>query len=167
MRSSAGPRVNWKSSLSDPVFSLAFADQATVYPLAGTMTIGRPCVRCVLLADRHLGLSEGVRTLLSSVFEVVVMVGDEPSLRESVVRLEPALAVVDLSLVHQGNLHWLSDLHAMSPGLKLIAVSVHDEAGVERAAKTAGADAFVLKRAIATDLLPAVEAVLAGRSFPS
>ena len=30
--------------------------------------------RCVLLADRHHGLSEGVRGLLETVFEVVVMV---------------------------------------------------------------------------------------------
>ncbi len=60
----------------------------------------------------------------------------------------------------------MSDLRAGSPGLKVIVISVHDEAGVERAAMAAGADAFVLKRAIATDLLPAAEAVLTGRSHP-
>ena len=104
--------------------------------------------------------------LLRSMFEVVVMVADEPSLVESASRLHPALAVVDLSLDRQGGLRWLSDLRAGSPGLKVIVISVHDEAGVERAAMAAGADAFVLKRAIATDLLPAAEAVLAGRSHP-
>jgi two-component system secretion response regulator SsrB len=104
--------------------------------------------------------------LLQSMFEVVVMVADEPSLVESASRLHPALAVVDISLDRRGGLGWLSDLRAGSPDLKVIVVSVHDEAGVERAARTAGADAFVLKRAIATDLLPAAEAVLAGRPFP-
>ena len=105
--------------------------------------------------------------LLSSMFEVVVMVADEPSLMESASRLHPALAVVDLSLDRRGGLRWLSDLRADHPGLKVIVISVHDEAGVEQAAKAAGASAFVLKRAIATDLLPAAEAVLAGRPYPS
>jgi len=123
-------------------------------------------VRCVLLADRHHGLSEGVRLLLQSMFEVVVMVADEPSLIESAARLRPALAVVDLSLVRSGDLAWLARLHAGCPGLKLIVVSVHDEAEVARAARAAGADGFVLKREIATELLPAAESVLAGRPFP-
>ena len=41
----------------------------------------------------------------------------------------------------------------------MIVLSVHDEPSVRRAAMEAGADAFVLKREIATDLLPAVDAV--------
>jgi DNA-binding NarL/FixJ family response regulator len=38
-------------------------------------------------------------------------------------------------------------------------LSVHDEKSVCRAALEAGADAFVLKRAIVTDLLPAIALV--------
>lgn len=122
--------------------------------------------KCVLLADRHHGLSEGVRELLETQFEVVVMVADEHSLRESAKRLGPALSVVDLSLARQTNLDWLSRLHALCPEMRLIVISVHDEPSVAREATRAGADGFVLKRAIATDLLPAVEAVLAGRRYP-
>lgn len=125
-----------------------------------------PVAKCVLLADRHHGLSEGMRSLLQSMFEVVVMVADEPSLFESASRLKPALAVVDLSLEHGGSLAWLARLRAECPGLKVIVISVHDESGVARAASAAGADGFVLKRAIATDLLPAAETVLAGRRYP-
>ena len=125
-----------------------------------------PTAKCVVLADRHHDLSEGMRALLQTMFEVVVMVADEPSLIESATRIGPALAVVDLSLEHGGGLGWLSRLHAGCPGIKLIVISVHDEPGVALAAKAAGADGFVLKRAIATDLLPAAEAVLAGRPYP-
>jgi two-component system secretion response regulator SsrB len=46
--------------------------------------------------------------------------------------------------------------------LRVVVLSVHDERSVRRAAMDAGADAFVLKRAIATDLLPAVDAVRRG-----
>ncbi len=122
--------------------------------------------RCVLLADRHQAVTEGVRSLLRTMFDVVVMVADEASLFESATRIGPALAVVDLSLERGGDLGWLSRLHAGCPELKLIVVSVHDEPVVARAAREAGADGFVLKRCIATDLLPAAEAVLAGGRFP-
>jgi DNA-binding NarL/FixJ family response regulator len=125
-----------------------------------------PGVRCVLFADRHHGVSEGACLLLRTMFEVVVMVADEASLIESASRLRPALAVVDLSLSRRGNLGWLARLRAGCPGLKVIVISVHDEAEVARAARAAGADGFVLKREIVTELIPAAESVLAGHTFP-
>jgi DNA-binding NarL/FixJ family response regulator len=118
---------------------------------------------CVLLADRHHGLTEGVRGLLESVFTTVVMVADEASLLEGAGRLRPEVAVVDLSLARDGGLQWLRALRQRCPDLKLVVLSVHDEPSVRRAAIEAGADAFVLKRAIVTDLLPAVDAVRFGR----
>jgi len=116
---------------------------------------------CVLLADGHSDLSDGVRGLLQAEFETVVMVADEPSLREAATRLQPDVAVVDLSLAGHGDLGWLRVLRERSPKLKLIVLSVHDEPSVRGAALEAGANAFVLKRALATDLLPAVARVRA------
>ena len=121
---------------------------------------------CVVLADRHYGVAEGVRGLLASIFDVVVTVADEASLRESASRLHPALAVVELS-ISSGGLDWLRRLHEACPGLKVIVLSVHHEPSVRKAAMDAGADGFVVKRAIATDLLPAVETVLAGERYPA
>ena len=119
---------------------------------------------CVLLADRHHGLTEGVRGLLETAFGTVVMVADEASLLEGAGRLQPDVAVVDLSLAQDSGLGWLRALRQRCPDLKVIVLSVHDEQSVRRAAMEAGADAFVLKRAIATDLLPAVDAVRRGAS---
>jgi DNA-binding NarL/FixJ family response regulator len=119
-----------------------------------------PAVHCVLLADRHHGLTEGLRGLLATAFRTVVMVADEPSLVEAAERLRPALAVVDLSLVHGASLRWLERLRARCPALKLVAISVHDEPTVRRKALEAGADGFVLKRDLATELLPAIETIL-------
>ena len=112
---------------------------------------------CVLLADRHHGLVEGVRGLLETAFGTVVMVADTESLQDVAFRLRPDVAVVDVSLARDGGLEWLRAVRAKCPELKVIALSVHDEDSVRSAAMDAGADAFVLKRAIATDLLPAVE----------
>ena len=114
---------------------------------------------CVLLADRHHGLTEGVRGLLETAFGTVVMVADEASLLEGAARLRPDVAVVDLSLARETGLGWLRAVRERCPGLKVIVLSVHDEQSVRLAAMEAGADAFVLKRAIATDLLLEVERV--------
>jgi DNA-binding NarL/FixJ family response regulator len=77
-------------------------------------------------------------------------------LLEGASRLQPDVAIVDLSLAQDSGLGWLRALRKRSPELKVIVLSVHDEQSVRLAAMEAGADAFVLKRAIATDLLPAV-----------
>jgi DNA-binding NarL/FixJ family response regulator len=119
---------------------------------------------CVLLADRHHGLTEGVRGLLETTFGTVVMVADEASMLESAGRLQPDVAIVDLSLAQGSGVGWLSAIRQRCPRLKVIVLSVHDEQAVRQAALEAGADAFVLKRAIATDLLPAVEHLRGGRS---
>ena len=118
--------------------------------------------RCVLLADRHHGLSEGVRGLLMTAFKTVVMVADEASLLEGAGRLRPDVAVVDISLAQDSGLGWLRELRQRCPEVKVIVLSVHDEQSVRRAAMDAGADAFVLKRALATDLLDAVDRVRKG-----
>lgn len=120
-------------------------------------------IKCVLLADRHHGLTESVRSLLETVFDTVVMVADEHSLLETAQRLRPTLAVVDISLARGENLRWLKQLRALCPELKIVALSVHDEPSVREAAMRAGADALVLKRSMATDLLPAVDTLLAGQ----
>jgi len=131
------------------------------------MRVSAAVINCVLLANRHQGLTEGVRGLLESAFDAVVMVADETSLYESAERIKPTVAIVDLSLVRGENLQWLPRLRARCPQMKLILLSVHDQPTVCRIALEAGADAFVLKRAIATDLLPAIDAVQAGQRYVS
>jgi two-component system secretion response regulator SsrB len=118
----------------------------------------------VLLADRHHGLTEGLRGLLETAFKTVIMVADEASLLEGADRLRPDVAIVDISLAQGSGLSWLRALRQRCPEVKVIVLSVHDEQSVRRAAMEAGADAFVLKRAIATDLLNVVDAVRAAGS---
>ena len=114
---------------------------------------------CVLLADGHQDLTSAVRGLLETAFASVVMVADETSLLDGANRLRPDVAVVDLSLAQRGNLNWLRALKDSVPDLKVVALSVHDERRVRKAAMDAGADDIVLKSAIATELLPAIARV--------
>lgn len=117
---------------------------------------------CVLLADRHHGFTEGVRSLLETAFGTVIMVADSASLLEGAGRIQPDVAIVDLSLARDGDLGWLGAVRQRCPRLKVVVLSVHDEESVRRAALQAGADAFVLKRAIATDLLPVIDQLRLG-----
>ena len=124
-------------------------------------------IRCVLLADRHHGLMEGMRALLETTFEAVVMVADEVSLLESASRLPVALVIVDLSLTRGDGIGMVRRFRAHFPKTKMIVISVLDEPSICKAALEAGTNGFVLKRAIATDLLAAVDAVLAEQRYVS
>ncbi len=123
--------------------------------------------RCVILADRHHELTEGVRGMLETMFDTVVMVADEASLLESASRLEPTAVIADLSLARADNLGWLRRLRISCPKAKLVVLSVHDEPSVCARTIEAGADGFIFKRAIATDLLPALDTVMGGKQYVS
>jgi DNA-binding NarL/FixJ family response regulator len=75
--------------------------------------------------------------------------------------------IVDTALVPGRLPALLNRLRACSPRTKTLLLSVHDQASVARFGLEARADGVVLKRTIATDLLPAIDAVLANRRYVS
>lgn len=127
----------------------------------------KPYLKCVLLAERHHGLLEGIRGLLETTFEAVVMVADANSLLEGTERLQPTVIVVELSIARNDGLELLAQLRARCPTSKVIVLSMEDESSVVRAALAAGADGYVFKSAAGTELLNAVDAVLAGHRYVS
>jgi two-component system invasion response regulator UvrY len=59
-------------------------------------------------------------------------------------------------------------LRGRFPTMKMIIIiSVHDQSSVSHSVLEAGADGFVVKRTLATDLLAATDAVLAGQRYVS
>ncbi|MGE3872917.1 MAG: response regulator transcription factor [Parvibaculaceae bacterium] len=121
--------------------------------------------RCVLLADPHHGVSEGIRGLLATKFDAVVMVADEVSLLEAADRMQSHFAVVDLALSRGNALELVSRLRSRFPRMKIVIVSLHDQQSVSKSVLEAGADGFVVKRAIATELLTTIDTVLSRRPF--
>ena len=121
----------------------------------------------VLLADRHQNMLEGIRSLLETVFDVVVMVADENSLLDSLEKVNPDLVVVDLSLPITEEVNVTRRIIKCSPDIKVIILSVHDEQTAVDDCLSAGAAGFVLKRTAANDLIPAVWEVLKGRTYVS
>ncbi len=122
---------------------------------------------CVVLADRHQNMLEGIRGLLEAVFETVMMVADKKSLFEAIKKVKPDLAVVDLSLTVAGEVSIAREISNNYPALQFIILSVHDELTVVDEVMSAGASGFVLKRSVALDLFEAIRNVQEGRTFIS
>jgi len=80
---------------------------------------------------------------------------------------KPSVAIVDLALAGGDWLRLLRTVRERSPASKVIVLSLYDEMSVARAAMATGVDGFVLKRAIATDMLDAVAAVVSGQTYIS
>ena len=121
----------------------------------------------VLIADSHQNMLKGTRSLLESVFDVVLMVADEISLFDSLKTALPDLVVVDLSLPLADERNITQKLHKSYPDLKIIVLSVHDELTAADACLAAGAMGCVLKRSAINDLIPAVLEVQKGRIYMS
>ena len=94
------------------------------------------------------------------------MVANEASLLEGAGRLKPAVVVVDLSL-SAGDLQRPARAASARarPARRCCCCRCTTNRTVAEAALAAGADAVVLKRCLATDLMPAVDAVLAGQTL--
>lgn len=119
----------------------------------------------VILADQNPGMLEGIRRMLETVAESVLMVSDESSLMQAVNRASPDLVIADLSLPVSGAENIVQLVKNRHPDIRVIVLSVHDEQPVAKAIMDAGAEGFVLKRRAAVDLLPAIAAVCRGQNF--
>jgi DNA-binding NarL/FixJ family response regulator len=126
-------------------------------------------MRCglVILADRHSNMLEGIRLMLETVAESVLMVADEVSLMQAVERTIPDLVVADLSFPVSGAKNIVRLIVKHHPDIRVIIMSVHDERTVVNEVMNAGADGFVLKRRASIDLIPAINEVFQGRRYVS
>jgi two-component system response regulator DegU len=91
-------------------------------------------------------MMEGIRGLLETMFEAVVMVADDTSLFDTAARLEADLIEADLSLPAQRDVNIVRRLKERFPECKLIVLSVHEEPIAVEKVMAAGAEGFVLKR---------------------
>ena len=121
----------------------------------------------VLLADSHQNMLAGIRSILESAFNVVIMVADEKSLLDSLDKVSPDLVVVDLSLPITEEINVARRIKKHNPDTKIVILSVHDEQTAVDECIAAGAAGFVLKRTAANDLIPAIWEVLKGRTYVS
>ncbi len=72
-------------------------------------------------------MSEGIRGLVASVFNAVVMVADEVSLVEGASRLESELAIVDTALSRGNILTLIRRLRSGFPDMKVLVLGISDQ----------------------------------------
>lgn len=121
----------------------------------------------VILADRNSNALGGIRRLLETEVETVLMVGDEGSLCHALQNVPHDLVVADLSLPvsTETNVAWM--LKKKFPQTRVIILSMHDDESVAEDVMAAGVEGFVLKRRAVIDLIPSIHEVLHGRTYIS
>ena len=73
--------------------------------------------------------------------------------------LRPDVALVDLSMSDLPGLELIPQLRAALPEISIIALTLFDTDDYRQAALAAGADGFVSKNTMNTDLMPAIQSV--------
>jgi len=119
----------------------------------------------VLLADDHRIVAEGLKSLLIPEFELVGMVEDGLALIEAAKRLRPDVIVADITMPKLNGLDAMAQLRKEIPRIKVIFLTMHQEVAYARRALDAGACGFVLKHSAPEELVIAVRAAVAGKTY--
>ena len=119
----------------------------------------------VLLADDHRMLVDALKGLLESRCEVVGAVGDGHALLDAATKLQPDIIVLDIAMPRLNGLDAARHLKRTLPKIKLIFMTMNEDADLVGEAFRAGASGFLLKKAAAFELMDAIEKVLKGGSY--
>ena len=119
----------------------------------------------VLLADYHRMVAEGLKALLPDEFELVGVVGDGRAMIEAADKLRPEVIVADIAMPNLSGFEALARLRKSHPKIKVVFLTMHQNAAYARRALEAGASAFVVKHAAPEELVLAIYAALSGKTF--
>lgn len=121
----------------------------------------------ILIADDHPLVSQGLRAILRTNFEIVGVVQDGRDVIDGVRTKKPDLLLLDLSMPHRNGLDLLPELVKLFPNLKVLIVTMHVDRAMADAAMLAGAHGFIPKEASADELNDAISQVMQGKRYIS
>ncbi len=121
----------------------------------------------ILLADDHKSLLDTVSNILSHEFDVVGAVSDGQMLIDEAERLQPDLLVADISMPLVNGIEAVRRLKEANSQIKVIFLTVHENADYARECIAAGALGYVVKSRMVSDLIEAITAVHAGNRYVS
>ena len=119
----------------------------------------------VLIADDHLLVAEALKSLLSDEFDLVGVVGDGRELVEAAGKLKPDVIVADVTMPHLNGIDALAQLRTRGDRVPVVFLTMHNDVTFARRALQAGASGFVLKHSASTELIAALRAALAGKTY--
>ena len=123
----------------------------------------------ILLADDNSGIIEHVRRLLNATrkYEVVATVSDGNTVMGQYGRFRPEVMVLDISMGAVSGIDLARKLRDSGCHSKIVVLTVHEDPDYLEAAMGAGGSAYVVKSRLNLDLVPAIDAVIAGKIFVS
>jgi two-component system, NarL family, response regulator NreC len=122
----------------------------------------------ILLADDHLVLLAGMRALLEREgYQVVAEVSDGRQAVNLARRLQPHIAVLDITMPGLNGLAAAQKIRRLCPDTKVIILTMHKETPYVIEALDAEVMGYVLKTQAAQDLLAAIDSVAANNVYLS
>jgi DNA-binding NarL/FixJ family response regulator len=121
----------------------------------------------VLIADDHRLFAEGLRSMLSSSYEIVGIASNGRDLTELAVRHKPDLILTDVSMPLLNGLDTLEALTKMGLRSRFVVLTKHRDVNLAVQVFRAGASAIVLKTASRDEFLEALEVAHRGGCYLS
>ena len=124
----------------------------------------------ILVADDHGSARRSMRTLITQRqgWQVCAEAADGVDAVEKAKSLSPDVVVLDLAMGGLNGVEAAGQIRAKCPAAIVLVTSMHDAEPLFPRLQTIGVRGFISKNHLSTDLLPAIDAVLKGRSwFPT
>lgn len=121
----------------------------------------------ILLADDHVLMREGLRRLIEDEedMEVICEAADGDEAVEKAAPLHPDIAVLDVAMKRMNGVDTARRLKQMCPDIKVVGLTMHEDASYVREMVDAGAAGYVLKRAASQELIGAIRSVAEGGTY--
>ena len=121
----------------------------------------------IIVADDHTLVAEACKRLLDAEYDVVATVGDGRTLVRAATALKPHVIIIDISMPLLNGLDAGQQIKKLVPSVKLIYLTMNQDADLAAEAFRYGASGYLLKTCAASELTTAVREVLRGKSYLS
>jgi two-component system, NarL family, response regulator NreC len=121
----------------------------------------------IVIADDHKMVRDGLKSFLTKIsdFEIVAEVEDGEQLLSVYEKLMPDIALVDISMPRINGLEAMRHLHEQNSMVKIIMLSMHEEADYIMKAIQNGAKGYLLKNTDEKELEMAIRTVAEGGKY--
>ncbi len=122
-----------------------------------------------MIVDDHPLFRKGLEQLIhsDSAFAVCGEVNNASEAMDVIRKLNPDLAIVDLSLPGANGIELIKNIRAEFPKLPILVLSMHDESLYALRALRAGAEGYVMKHEAMANVIQAIHEVFNGRPYLS
>jgi DNA-binding NarL/FixJ family response regulator len=126
----------------------------------------RPRIRVAVVDDHHL-VRAGIAALLKNEhdIEVVLEAADGAEAIERIMELNPDVVLMDISMPTMGGIDATARLRSAGSRAKVLVLTQYDHEEYIKRVMQAGASGYILKSAIADELLRGIRAVERGEQF--